>query len=119
MIPYPSSTSEASPPRALDRRDALRSLGALVELMKPGVTRMVLATTACGAAIAPGRIRDYSKLGWAVLGTALIVAAANALNMYLEGDVDARSRPVACRRKWRCCSARALPSWACRFSTSS
>jgi protoheme IX farnesyltransferase len=99
MIPFPSSTSEASPPRSLDARDALRWLGTLVELTKPGVTRMVLATTACGAAIAPGEIRDYSKFGWAVLGTALIVAAANALNMYLEGDVDAlmartRGRPI-------------------------
>jgi protoheme IX farnesyltransferase len=75
---------------------------------------MVLVTTACGAAIAPGRIRDYGKFGWAVLGTALLVAAANALNMYLEGDVDAlmtrtRGRPIP--------SGRLAPETALWFGT--
>ena len=75
---------------------------------------MVLVTTACGAAIAPGRIRDYGKFGWALLGTSLIVAAANALNMYLEGDVDAlmartRGRPIP--------SGRLAPETALWFGT--
>lgn len=102
MIPYPSPMTEASPPRSLgpgDARDALRTLRTLVELTKPSITRMVLATTACGAAIAPGALHDYAKLAWALLGTTLIVGSANALNMYLEGDVDAlmtrtRGRPI-------------------------
>jgi protoheme IX farnesyltransferase len=60
---------------------------------------MVLATAWCGAAIAPGPLRDYGKLVWTLLGTTLVVASANALNMYLEGDVDAlmtrtRNRPI-------------------------
>lgn len=102
MIPYPSPLSDASqaaPRRPVDASDAVKWLGCLVELAKPSITRMVLVTTACGAAIVPGRIRDYGKLGWALVGTSLIVAAANALNMYLEGDVDAlmtrtRGRPI-------------------------
>lgn len=93
----PSFTPDAAPRAdATDARGFLRALG---ELTKPGVTRMVVATTACGAAIVPGAVRDWGKLGWAVLGTALIVASANSLNMYLEGDTDAlmartRNRPI-------------------------
>src|SRR5688572_11458035 len=73
-------------------------LTSLFQLTKPGVTRLVIATTACGAVIAPGNV-DYRVLGIALAGTALVVASANALNMYLEGDVDAlmsrtRNRPI-------------------------
>lgn len=71
-------------------REVTTFLGILVELTKPSVTRMVLATTWCGAVIAPGKLTDYERLAWAMLGTGLIVGAANALNMYLEEDVDAR-----------------------------
>jgi protoheme IX farnesyltransferase len=72
---------------------------ALFQLTKPGVTRMVVMTTWCGAAMAPGPITDYARLVWALVGTALVVASASALNMYLEADVDAlmartRNRPI-------------------------
>src|SRR5260221_11352349 len=80
-------------------RELSSFLGVCVELTKPSVTRMVVATTWCGAVIAPGKITDAPRLGWALLGTALIVGSANALNMFLEGDVDAlmartRGRPI-------------------------
>jgi protoheme IX farnesyltransferase len=80
-------------------KDVRAFVQALLELSKPRITRMVLVTTAAGAAMAPGRITDWAKLGWAMLGTALIVASANALNMFLEGDVDAlmsrtKTRPI-------------------------
>jgi heme o synthase len=78
--------------------DLLGTVSALVQLTKPGITRMVLATTWCGAAIAPGPLKLVSLL-WTLLGTGLVVGAANALNMYVEGDVDAlmsrtRERPI-------------------------
>jgi protoheme IX farnesyltransferase len=101
MIPFPDPSSPSSRSALADRRE--RDMGSLlvslVQLTKPGVTRMVLATTWCGAAIAPGPIVGYSKLGAALIGTALVVASANSLNMYLEGDVDAlmtrtRNRPI-------------------------
>lgn len=87
------ASSEAPP------RDARAFVRALIELSKPRITRMVLVTTAAGAAMAPGALSDWSRLFWAMIGTALIVASANALNMYLEGDVDAlmsrtRGRPI-------------------------
>ena len=78
--------------------DVLGVLKGLLELTKPGVTRLVIVTTACGAFIAPGEARWLPVLV-ATLGTAVVVAAANVLNMYLERDVDqrmerTRSRPL-------------------------
>ncbi len=70
-------------------RDATRVAGALFQLAKPGVTRMVLVTTGIGAILVPGRI-VLPRLALTVTATAAVVAAANALNMYLERDVDAR-----------------------------
>jgi protoheme IX farnesyltransferase len=60
---------------------------------------MVVMTTWCGAAMAPGPIVDQARLLWTLVGTALVVASASALNMYLEADVDAlmartRNRPI-------------------------
>jgi len=82
--------SQALEAQAVTRsRDFARVAGALVQLTKPGVTRMVLVTTAIGAILAPGR-PVLSKLVITVVATAAVVAAANALNMYLERDVDAR-----------------------------
>ncbi len=71
---------------------------ALLQLTKPSVTRLVLVTTLCGAAAAPGPI-DLLLLVTALVGTALVVGAANTLNMYLERDTDAlmertRNRPL-------------------------
>ena len=88
-----------TPADLLDRpRDVLRTLRALLELSKPGVTRLVLVTTACGGFAAPGPL-DGLTLALAVLGTGLVVAGANALNMLLEIDSDAfmtrtRTRPL-------------------------
>jgi protoheme IX farnesyltransferase len=68
------------------------------QLTKPGVSRLVFFTTWFGAALAPGSCA-WRDLLFTVLGTWLIVASANTLNMYLEHDVDAlmertRTRPL-------------------------
>jgi len=73
-------------------------LRAYAELTKPSVTRMVLITTLCGSAIAPGPL-DWPRAAYALLGMALVVGSANALNMVLERDSDAlmertRNRPL-------------------------
>ena len=59
---------------------------------------MVFATTLFGAVVAPGVMEPWLAL-WTVLGTLLIVASANTLNMYIEHEVDAlmertRQRPL-------------------------
>jgi protoheme IX farnesyltransferase len=62
---------------------------ALVELCKPRITTLVVITFAGGLWLAPGAVPAWRRTA-ALLGTVLIVAAANALNMYLERDVDGR-----------------------------
>lgn len=90
-----TATSSADPP-ASDGSATLPR--ALLELAKPGITRFVLITTALGALTAPTPI-TFDRFVPLVLGTGLVVAGANALNMFLERDTDAimkrtRSRPL-------------------------
>jgi protoheme IX farnesyltransferase len=63
----------------------------LVLLSKPRLSSLVMLTTAGGLGLAPGRIGAARAL-LTVLGTAAVVGAANALNEYLERDVDGRMR---------------------------
>lgn len=80
----------------------------LVALTKPRITTMVVATMLPGAWLAghAGRASHVlpvaasrGRLALAVLGTAMIVASANTLNMYLERATDGlmartRNRPL-------------------------
>ncbi|HLU66248.1 MAG TPA: heme o synthase [Kofleriaceae bacterium] len=82
-------------PVAVEHVPAWRDLLALV---KPQITLFNLVTALGGLALAPG---DPSDAPWVALaiGTVLIVGAANALNMYLERDIDClmartRRRPL-------------------------
>ena len=66
----------------------------VVALAKPRITFMVLVTMVGGMGLAlkhdvAAKLPLRTGL-WALLGTALIVAGANALNMYIEREVDAR-----------------------------
>ncbi|MHB8416600.1 MAG: heme o synthase [Myxococcales bacterium] len=74
----------------------------LVALTKPRVTGLVIATTATGVFLAPGRLGAF-RVAVTLVATALVVGAANTLNCWLERDVDARmlrtrSRPLAAKR---------------------
>lgn len=71
-------------------------------LGKPRLSALVLATCAVGIRVAPGRVSLQRSLSTLLL-TALVVGAANALNSYLERDVDramrrTRHRPLAAGR---------------------
>jgi protoheme IX farnesyltransferase len=64
-------------------------------LTKPRITLMVLITTVGGLFLARRALEGAATvttpiLVWAVLGTTLIVAGANALNMYIEREIDGR-----------------------------
>ena len=61
----------------------------LFALTKPRITSLVLLTGAAGTWLAPGRVAGRTLL-LSLVATALIVGAANALNMWWERDVDAR-----------------------------
>lgn len=63
----------------------------LLLLAKPRLSGLVILTTAGGVALAPGRI-GVARAIVTIVGTAAVVGAANALNCWLERDVDARMR---------------------------
>lgn len=74
-----------------------------VELTKPGITRMVLLTTAVGFALAPAAAFQPLRLLHVLLGTGLVAAGAGALNQHYERAVDSRmartrERPLAAGR---------------------
>jgi len=74
----------------------------LVRLAKPRITGLVIATFSGGMWLAPGHLPRWRAI-MTLLGTTLIVGAANALNMLIERDVDGfmertRHRPLVERR---------------------
>jgi protoheme IX farnesyltransferase len=99
----PASTSQVS---------SVAFVRDLIALTKPKITRMVAATMVGGMWLAArtttggatGRaLPSMTHLGLGLLGTVLVVAGANALNMYLERDTDAlmtrtANRPLPARR---------------------
>ena len=74
----------------------------LLALTKPRITALVLLTEEAGAYLAPGHASIRTR--WlSLLGTALIVGSANALNMWWERGVDGlmartRNRPLPAGR---------------------
>ena len=74
----------------------------LIALVKPRIMMMALLTAAGAMRLAPGAI-DGPRALWLITGTALIVGAANTLNMWLERDIDClmartRNRPLPMHR---------------------
>jgi protoheme IX farnesyltransferase len=59
----------------------------MVALVKPRIMMMALLTAAGGMSLAPGAPSTQTAL-LLMLGCALIVGAANTMNMYLERDID-------------------------------
>lgn len=92
------NTSESQRVGVQALSDVMASAQPWVQLAKPGVTRLVLVTTLFGGLLAPGSL-PLSSWVLTLLGTTLVVAAANALNMVYEVDADAlmertRDRPL-------------------------
>ena len=74
----------------------------LIALVKPRIMIMSLLTAAGALSLAPGTASTATVL-WLLAGTALIVGAANTLNMFLERDIDClmtrtKNRPLPQRR---------------------
>jgi protoheme IX farnesyltransferase len=106
----PVAAPAETPPRDLSVRAEsvpveltfLQRCAAIVELTKPGITRMVTITAAVGFVIAAlGRNRLFGDLALpaigCVLGTALSSSGANALNQWWERKRDARMKRTAAR----------------------
>jgi len=74
----------------------------LLALAKPNITLLVLITTTGGLWLAPGTLSG-AQLAATLIGTVVVVAAANTLNCYLERDSDklmsrTRDRPLPAGR---------------------
>ena len=70
----------------------------LIALVKPRIMLMELVTAAGAMSLAPGAVSVGTAL-WLLLGTGLVVGAANTLNMWVERDIDClmvrtRNRPL-------------------------
>ena len=101
--------SEASPnPASMSAPvgSAATSEGSLLsdlwQLTKPKITRMNILMTLGGLALAGAPFKSW-LIFWTALGTALAVSSANALNMYIERDLDGlmartANRPLPTRR---------------------
>jgi protoheme IX farnesyltransferase len=75
----------------------LSKASALYELTKPGITRLVLVTTAAGFYLAGGSASSLLTFINALIATALVASGTNALNQWWERDADAHMRRTAQR----------------------
>jgi protoheme IX farnesyltransferase len=85
-------------PLAVPGRVSLAWFAAMIRLGKPRITGLVIITFLGGLWLAPGDIAHWRTI-MTLIGTALLVASSNTLNMYLERDADAlmertRDRPL-------------------------
>ena len=87
----PLTNAPAAGTAAVRARHPVALARDLLALAKPRLALLVLCTAAGGLWLAPGR-RDALGAAVLLLGTALVVGAANTLNNFLERDVDARMR---------------------------
>lgn len=83
------------------------------ELTKPGITRLVLITTAAGFYLASRGGVDLLALVHTLLGTGLVAGGTNALNQVCERDVDARMKRT---RRRPLPSGRLAPAEALAFA---
>jgi protoheme IX farnesyltransferase len=82
--------------RTATRRDTIR---AYVALTKPRIIELLLVTTVPAMVIAAHGIPPLGLVLWTLVGGALAAGSANAINMYLEQDIDllmmrTRRRPL-------------------------
>jgi protoheme IX farnesyltransferase len=96
-MPLRGSTMSA---QALDDAVGLRrviaSAGQFVALTKPRVMSLAVFTAFVGLWIAPRHL-DFAGTSLALIGIALGAAAAGALNMWYDADIDALMRRTASR----------------------
>ena len=80
--------SETAKPVPVPRRPSL--LGDLVTLTKPRIISLLLVTTIAPMFITPAGLPSLALIGWVTLGGYLMAGGANAVNMYLDRDIDDR-----------------------------
>jgi protoheme IX farnesyltransferase len=101
-LPALAASEHRVDPTIAVRARTVQTVWDLVSLTKPRLAALVLCTLAGGMWLAPGSL---PASGWLsiLLGTALLVGAANALNCWMERERDrlmprTRNRPLAAGR---------------------
>ena len=85
------------------RSSLLNTINDYVTLTKPPIVLLLLITAAGGMFLAAQGVPSLPLMGLVWLGGSLASGGANALNHYLDRDIDqlmtrTRSRPVVCQR---------------------
>ena len=88
---------------AEDRPKARQVAGAYVQLMKPDIIVLLLVTTVPTMILAAGGLPPIGLVAATLLGGTLAAGGANALNHYLDRDIDevmgrTRRRPIPAHR---------------------
>ncbi|MDQ6670813.1 MAG: heme o synthase [Chloroflexota bacterium] len=107
LTPALSQRELLSGPAPLPRGEAARSAGeglslarqlsAYVQLTKPRVMSLLLATTATAMVIAARGMPPLGVFVWTLVGGALMSGGAGAINHYVDRDID----PLMGRTAWR------------------
>jgi heme o synthase len=92
-----SATVSLAPSASATRGHALTLLGAYVQLTKPRVMSLLLATTAAAMLIAARGLPDIAVFVATLIGGALMSGGAGAINHYVDRDID----PLMGRTAWR------------------
>lgn len=93
--------SGAGEPR--ERAPARRVAGAYVQLLKPDIIVLLLVTTVPAMVLALGSWPSWGLIGATLLGGTLVAGGANAMNCYVDRDIDevmarTRDRPIPAHR---------------------
>ena len=89
--PAPDLSQAEAPPRTTSKARAF------VELTKPGITRLVVLTSAAGFYLGASGGFDFVLFLHSLIGIALAASGSNALNQFAEREIDARMK----RTRWR------------------
>ena len=90
-------------PRAAAPRRVRETVGAYVQLMKPDIILLLLVTTVPAMVLAAHGVPPAGLLVATLLGGTLAAGGANAVNHYLDRDIDelmprTRKRPIPAKR---------------------
>ena len=86
LLPADDDTQAATPAVSGSARS---TAAAFIQLTKPRVTVLLLVPTLCAMIIAADGLPSPLLIGATLLGGALAAGAANAINCYLDRDIDA------------------------------
>ena len=96
----PAPPREPAPPAPPRERSGLRErVGAYVALTKPRIIELLLVTTVPAMVLAARGIPPLDLVLWTLVGGSLAAGGANAINCYLDRDIDqlmnrTRRRPL-------------------------